>query len=68
LNIEFQDSSGQIFSKTDSKFSFSQQEVEEFSESLMKQPPFLLPAERNALVINYKLLSHRRFIEARINY
>ncbi len=57
----FQDSSHQIFSKTDSTFSFSKQEVAELSEGLMTQPPFLLPAERNALVINYKLLNHRRF-------
>lgn len=57
----FQDSGYQIFSKTDLTFSFSEQEVTELSEGLMKQPPFLLPAERNAFIINYKLLNHRRF-------
>lgn len=59
----FQDSSQRLFSETDFAINLDDADKSLNAKSLFAivPPPFLLPAERNALIITYKLLANRRY-------
>lgn len=68
LNLEkfFQDSSHKLFTDTNIEFYISEEEIKKNLKKISNSgrlfsTPLALPAERNALILTYKLLSNRRY-------
>src|SRR5262249_54467469 len=60
LSTFFQDSTGSIFANVNMSVELDMYEVNDQDRAHFPRP-FLLPAERNALIITYKLLANRRY-------